>query len=158
MSWTSVGLIPTTDGWQYTQPFVGDYIRLRHSLGVNQDDLPYGFTGLIAQAFDFEHTVELFEIRKLYPLNQEDILAVINPFPGRSRRLAVKGQQRYQTRISWQVVIDVWQGAVNAPASPDINPQLIDISTRLARIEQLLGAGTNGLSTSEPAGRFFLVN
>lgn len=113
MSWTNVGLIVTTEDWQYTQEFVGDYVRITHLLGVSQDDLPYGFTGLIAQAFDFLNTPELYRIRKLYPFNSEDIIAVVNPFPDRPRRLAVRGPRRYQTGINWRVSIDAWD--IEAP-------------------------------------------
>ncbi len=137
MSWTSVGLITTTDDWQYTQSFVGDYIRIRHLLGAAQDDLPYGFTGLFAQAFDFENTVELYNIRKLYPFNQEDIFPVINPFPGRPRRLGIRGQKRYQTKINWRVVIDVWSGS-ELPDLNSINQQLARLPIIEQKLEQIL--------------------
>ncbi len=134
MVWTNVALINTKEGWQYTQPFVGDYVRIRHLLGVAQDDLPYGFTGLLAQAFDFENTVELYNIRKLYPFNQEDIFSVINPFPDQSRRLGIRGQKRYQTKINWRVVIDVWSGS----ELPDLNSinQSLDIEQQIADLSQ----------------------
>ena len=73
MSWFNVGFIPTSEDWQYTQPFIGDYVRIKHVLTVDKQDLPYGFTGLIAQAFDFPGEIELFNVRQLNPFNDDDI-------------------------------------------------------------------------------------
>ena len=101
---------------------------IRHLLGANRDDIPYGFTGLVGQAFNFPDDIERFNIRKLFPYNEEDIFSVINPFPERPRRLAIRGQRKYQTPINWRVVIDVWQRS--SPYG------LSDISSRLQAIEQ----------------------
>ena len=149
MSWTSVGLITTTDDWQYTQSFVGDYVRIRHLLGAAQDDLPYGFTGLLAQAFDFENTVELYNIRKLYPFNQEDIFPAINPFPGRSRRLGIRGQKRYQTKINWRVVIDVWSGS-ELPDLNSINQSLTDLQQQINDLSVTLNLILNAVDVPAP--------
>ena len=149
MSWTSVGLISTTDDWQYTQSFVGDYVRIRHLLGAAQDDLPYGFTGLLAQAFDFENTVELYNIRKLYPFNQEDIFPVINPFPGRARRLGIRGQKRYQTKINWRVVIDVWSGS-ELPDLNSINQSLTDLQQQINDLSVTLNFILNAVDVPAP--------
>ena len=151
MSWTNVGLVSTTDDWQYTQPFVGDYVRIRHLLGVTQDDLPYGFTGLLAQAFDFENTVELYNIRKLYPFNQEDIFPVINPLTGRSRRLGIRGQKRYQTKINWRVVIDVWSGS-ELPDLNSINQSLARLPIIEAKLDQILILIGDNSNPEEPQG------
>jgi hypothetical protein len=159
MSWTSVGLISTTDDWQYTQPFVGDYIRIRHLLGAAQDDLPYGFTGLIAQAFNFENTVELYNIRKLYPFNQEDIFPVINPFPSQSRRLGIRGQKRYQTKINWRVVIDVWSGS-ELPNLNSLQQQLARlpiIEEKLDQILVLIGNPEEPQEASQAQQQFFFL-
>ena len=149
MTWTSVGLISTTDDWQYTQPFVGDYIRIRHLLGAAQDDLPYGFTGLLAQAFDFENTVELYNIRKLYPFNQEDIFPVINPLTSRSRRLGIRGQKRYQTKINWRVVIDVWSGS-ELPDLSTINQSLTDLQQQITDLSVTLNLILNAVDVPLP--------
>lgn len=151
MSWTNVGLVSTTDDWQYTQPFVGDYVRIRHLLGAAQDDLPYGFTGLLAQAFDFENTVELYNIRKLYPFNQEDIFPVINPLTGRSRRLGIRGQKRYQTKINWRVVIDVWSGS-ELPDLNSINQSLARLPIIEAKLDQILILIGDNSNPEEPQG------
>ncbi len=149
MTWTSVGLISTTDDWQYTQPFVGDYIRIRHLLGAAQDDLPYGFTGLLAQAFDFENTVELYNIRKLYPFNQEDIFPVINPLTSRSRRLGIRGQKRYQTKINWRVVIDVWSRS-ELPDLSTINQSLTDLQQQITDLSVTLNLILNAVDVPLP--------
>lgn len=133
MAWTNLALIPTTEGWQYTEPFEGDYVRIRHLLGADKENLPYGFTGFIAQAFDFTQTVELFRIVKVYPYNQEDIFEVINPFPGQERRLAVRGQRKYQTSINWRMVIDVWN-VPDAPDNSEISQSLAEIQEHLLRL------------------------
>lgn len=133
MTWNNLALVPATDNWQYTEPFVGDYVRIRHLLGADKRDLPYGFVGLLAQAFDFANTVELFEIVRIYPYNQEDIFKVVNPFPNQERRLAIRGQRKYETNLNWQMVIDYW----NAPEAPDnseINQSLEEIKQRLSRL------------------------
>ena len=149
MTWTSVGLISTTDDWQYTQSFVGDYVRIRHLLGAAQDDLPYGFTGLLAQAFDFENTVELYNIRKLYPFNQEDIFPVINPLTGRARRLGIRGQKRYQTKINWRVVIDVWSGS-ELPDLNSINQSLTDLQQQITDLSITLNLILNAVDVPLP--------
>lgn len=133
MTWNNVALISTTEEWQYTEIFEGDYIRLRHILGASTEDLPYGFVGLIAQAFDFSNSPELYNIRKLYPYNEEDIFPVVNPFPDRSRRLAVRGQKKYKTRINWRVAIDVWHGETRSIA----NSECEKLSNILERLERL---------------------
>lgn len=149
MSWNSISLIVTNTEWQYTEAFEGDYVRIRHLLGANQDDLPYGFTGLIAQAFDFANSVELYNIRKLYPFNQEDVLEFINPLPTEPRRLAVRGQRKYQTKINWRVQIEVWTGSTK-PDFERVNQRLDVIE---AKIDELLNrsgsSGGGGDTTSD---------
>ena len=128
---------------------MGDYVRIRHLLGTAQDDLPYGFTGLLAQAFDFENTVELYNIRKLYPFNQEDIFPVINPLTGRSRRLGIRGQKRYQTKINWRVVIDVWSGS-ELPDLNSINQSLADIQQQINDLSVTLNLILNAVDVPAP--------
>ncbi|MEL7406331.1 MAG: hypothetical protein AAFN00_05135 [Cyanobacteria bacterium J06558_2] len=129
MSWNNLALIVTNRDWQYTQSFVGNYIRVRHILGSSRDNLPYGFTGLFAQAFDLEGDLELFDIRRLYPSQMIDVFEVTNPFPNRPRRLAFRGQTKYQTAISWQVSIDFWTGQEAASFINDIDTKIEKLIT-----------------------------
>lgn len=107
MNWTNIGTITTTKDWQFTELFTGNYIRLRHSFSVPRVDLPWGFRGLIAQAFNYPNDIELLDVRKIYPQNYHDIYCVANPWVNYPRRLAIRGQKRYSTSINWNIEIDV---------------------------------------------------
>lgn len=158
MSWNSIALIVTNTEWQYTEAFEGDYIRVRHLLGAATDDLPFGFTGLYAQAFDFANTVELYAIRKLYPFNAEDILELINPLPTEPRRLAIRGQRKYQTKINWRVQIEVWTGSTK-PDFDEVNNRLTVIESKVDEILERLGNGNDnggGTNDSPPEQQQFI--
>ncbi|MGK7949864.1 MAG: hypothetical protein AB4368_14035 [Xenococcaceae cyanobacterium] len=107
MTWKNITSIQTTKNWLYSEPFIGDSIRIRHSL--TNESTPWGFYGLIAQVFGYPNAIELFDIRKIYPkTNYHNIYLIPNPFPNRQRRIAIRGQQKYKTPITWITTIDYW--------------------------------------------------
>ena len=134
MSWKTVGLIETSGQWQTSEPFTGNVIRLRNLFSISQNDLPYGFKGLFAQAFNFPDSVELFDIRSIYPKENSKLYLVKNPFEDRPRRLAIKGQQKYETGIVWQVLIDVWT-VTDSFNLGQINQSITDLSDALLKFE-----------------------
>ena len=134
MSWVNVGAITTAKYWQYTDVLAGDCLRIRHSLSIPQQDLPWGFTGLIAQAFNYPSNIELLGIRRLYPYNEHDLFSIINPFGDRSRRIAIRGQRRYQTQIVWRVYLDVW-----SDVKPSIELRLDVIEDKLDLVLDAVG-------------------
>ena len=108
MSWVNIAAINTNNSWQLTNEFSQELIRLRHSL---TDEFPYGAKGLIAQSFQTE-SLELFNIKAIYPFYGDDIFYLENPFVN-PQRLAIRGQTKYQTAIIWTIYLDVWDGTSN---------------------------------------------
>ena len=113
MTWTNIGSFQTSKTWLYSSPFTGDSIRVRHILSTYPQNLPWKFYGLIAQVFGYPNAIEFFNIRRLYPKDEHDVLVIPNPFPNRERRIAIKGQRRYQTAIVWTTFIDAWDGVIS---------------------------------------------
>ncbi len=113
MTWTNIGSFKTSKTWLYSSPFTGDSIRVRHILSTYPQNLPWRFSGLIAQVFGYPNAIEFFNVRRLYPKDEHDVLVIPNPFPDRERRIAIRGQRRYQTSIVWTTFIDAWDGVIN---------------------------------------------
>ena len=152
MTWRNVGFLSTAEFWVYTVPFIGDYVRIAHNFNVAPEDLPYGFTGLIAQAYDFDGNVELYNVRKLYPFNENDIFPIINPFPDRPRKIAIRGQRRYETPIKWGVSIDVWEG-IEAFEPQSLMPRIDAIEEKidliLSKLDNSDGTGSDTPTQAE---------
>jgi hypothetical protein len=106
MPWINVGTIVSSRDWQFSQAVQGSLFRVQHHL---TETPPYGFKGLIAQATFGSRGVEFFEIRKIFPKFQLDIFEFTIPPCFEKRVIAVKGQQRYLTKIQWSITIDVWE-------------------------------------------------
>lgn len=147
MNWVNFSGINSSNEWQYTPEFSGEIVRLRHLIS---QELPYGAVGLIAQNFNNADNLELHNVKKIFPFYGNDILTVINPFKS-SQRLAIRGQTKYKTSISWTILVDVWQGEsslINSESLNFINQQLFDLSTsnlttltdKLTTIQDSLGS------------------
>lgn len=106
MGWTEAGFISTSRDWAFTPPLAGSEFRIRHFLSAWP--LPFGFRGLIAQADISRSQVELFEIRRLYPAIEHQVIRFEAPAAFGDRAIAIRGQRRYYAAANWQVAIDVW--------------------------------------------------
>lgn len=136
MTWSNIAVIASNKNWQLSPQFTGEVIRLRHFVS---GDFPYGAKGLIAQNFNDNANLELYNARSIFPFYGNDIISVLNPFKG-EQRIAIRGQTKYETLISWIIYIDVWTGELDSidtrlmglSAKIDLNYQeLIDVRSML---------------------------
>lgn len=110
MSWVNLTSIVLQNQWQLSGEFEGQIIRLRHTVPENINFS----SGLVAQSFDLDSNLELYNVKKIYPFNGDDVIEVLNPFQGK-QRIAIKGSNRSRTPQTWRVSIDVWTGKTNLP-------------------------------------------
>ena len=163
MSWNNIAAINSSENWQLSPQFTGEIIRLRHSVG---GDFPYGAKGLIAQSFNDNGNLELYNVRSIFPFYGDDIVLVSNPFGG-EQRIAIRGQTRYRTLISWLIYIDVWTGD-----SSLLSTSLEDLKTKielnyqeLIDVKNILNLILDNLNITPPPTpptteqqEFFLIN
>ena len=106
MPWTECGFIATMKDWQFTPPVAGSEFRIRHILGGIP---PRGWYGLIGQASIAGTTAELADVRRLWPVDEHQVLRFDPPSAwGSSRAIAIRGQRRYISNLLWHIYIDVW--------------------------------------------------
>ena len=133
MTWKNLTNITANKTWSYSPPFVSTLIRVRHSLNVYPDKIPYRFYGLIGQAYGYPNLIELFKVRRLYPTKQHSTFLIPNPFSNRERRIAIKGQlYYYKTPVIWHAFIDIWTGE-EVSETINIEQQLDAIENKVDR-------------------------
>ncbi|NEO34281.1 MAG: hypothetical protein F6K36_28535 [Symploca sp. SIO3C6] len=120
MTWKQIAGIYTSKEWQFTQQVTGTLFRVKHQISPQDfltnpnrfrfGHLPHGFHGYIGQGTLETSTPELFQIQRLYPRPQFDLIELRLPIKLNSRRLAVRGQTKYYQSLSWIVYLEVWQG------------------------------------------------
>lgn len=85
MTWTPSGSILLKTDWQYTEPIIGSYFKLKHS------NFPVNNSYLVAQAeINVDGSVELADIRELNASSEAEVLQLIAPPVWSERRLAIK--------------------------------------------------------------------
>lgn len=118
--WVENSLIIASKDWQFSQTIQGDYVRITHEIYNPPDPsdptwLPYPWYGLIAQAEYNPFT--LMGVRRLYPSFNRG--GQIFFFPSNlainDRRIAIKGQTKWQTQTEWY--ISVWTPSIPIDAT-----------------------------------------
>jgi hypothetical protein len=118
--WVENSLIIASKDWQFSQTIQGDYVRITHQIYNPPDPsdstwLPYPWYGLIAQAEYNPFT--LVGVRRLYPSFNRG--GQIFFFPSNlainDRRIAIKGQTKWQTQTEWY--ISVWTPSIPIDAT-----------------------------------------
>ena len=144
MSWINLTAINTSKSWQFSPEFSGEIIRLRHQVS---GEFPYGARGLFAQNFDFQDELELLGVKKIFPFYGDDIFVVNNPFL-LPQRIAIRGQTKYETAISWLIYIDYWDGD-NRLLSSQLEKLELQIQNQSQEIAELKSAVFSILSKLE---------
>lgn len=119
MGWQTLGQFQLTRDWQVSEPVVGRFFRVRHTVSP----LLY-HRGLIAQAFNGSQGIELFDTQKVFAKEEADIYEFNRPqglADLANRRLAFRRYDNYSN--PWTVEIEVLEGSENvASPSPTPNP------------------------------------
>ncbi len=127
--WVENSLIVTSKEWQFSQPFQGDFVKVTHEIYNPSDPsdphwLPYPWYGLIAQAEYNPFT--LMGVRRLYPSFNKggQIFFFPDGMAINDRRIAIRGQRRWDTNTEWQTTVWTPYIPIQATLSLDEGSQL----------------------------------
>lgn len=106
MGWINIAAIPISQEWQFTSPIndLVQSVRVRNGLGLNFEPI-FNNYGFISQVDNFK---DFANYRRIYPTKDNVVIEFIKPIAFKSRRIAVRLNNRIRTKISWIVNIDVW--------------------------------------------------
>ncbi len=111
--WTPLASVLTTKQWQFSAPTNASVFRIRHQLSETFPLKIWRFYGYIAKARLLPNgNSEITQIRRLYPKPELDVIRFDNPLSVGEWRVAVRGQLRYLTKISWIAHIEETGGNV----------------------------------------------
>ena len=129
VAWVENTVLVTSKDWQFSQTIYGDYVRITHQIYNPPDPsdpnwLPYPWYGRIGQAE--YHPFTLMGSRRLYPvfIPGGQIFFFPSNLAINDRRIAIKGQTKWETNTEWHVTVWTPFTPIDATLSLEAGQQL----------------------------------
>lgn len=106
MSWTSLGVVSMSPGWEFSAPTDGTYFRVRSTVSP---DPPFLFKGLIAQGANGNPPL-VTTVQRLWAVeDQATVFELFRPdWLSSPRSIALKRVGNFKTGVIWTARLDVW--------------------------------------------------
>lgn len=125
MAWQSLGQLELSDAWQFTQLVETDYIRVRFASPTNTNG-----RGYLCQADDSLSDRQIFQVERLHPKPEPEILYLPKPYCFAGRAFGVKAKV-FAPIDPWIVTIDYWDTLMplSNPAQVTVTPPTSSVVT-----------------------------
>ncbi len=113
MAWKPLAQLELSDAWQFTQTIEADYIRIRFATPFD----PNG-RGYICQADDAVNDRQIFQVERIYPKPETEVIYVPRPYCFAARAIGFRAKV-FAPIAPWSLTVDYWDAPM--PLSNPVN-------------------------------------
>lgn len=145
MSWKPLAQLELSDAWQFTQTIEADYIRIRFANPIN----PNG-RGYICQADESLNDRQIFQVERMYPKAEAEVIYVPRPYCFASRAIGFKAKV-FAPIAPWSLTVDYWDTPM--PLSNPVNVSIAPVTSSNVTASTVNSATTNTSLLASNANR-----